>query len=204
MGLEHLHDKDVIHNDIKGVCESINFVVVAPHASSQNNILIANDGRALIADFGISRIGKPGAELTVSTTDKARSTRWRAFELMEAAVADEDFRYAPTKEADVWSFGCTLLVSREETLYLYLYQSLDSRLTYEQELISGDVPYSGILAPRVTVLQSNGTLPPFPPNFKRKDFEKYRGHIEIICLFHCWAKKPKDRSNMRKLRWMFS
>lgn len=34
MGLEHLHDKDVIHNDIKGVCESINFVVVAPHASS--------------------------------------------------------------------------------------------------------------------------------------------------------------------------
>lgn len=58
---------------------------------------MSDDGRALITDFGLSHIG---VATTKQTTTCGGTTRWMAPELLD------DILDKPTKECDVWSFGC--------------------------------------------------------------------------------------------------
>ncbi|KAL0570204.1 hypothetical protein V5O48_011760 [Marasmius crinis-equi] len=82
-GLAYLHYRKVVHGDLKGV-----------------NILITPDGRACIADFGLSRIADTHAlRLTTSTSRPAGTGRWLAPEILSVESG-------PTKESDVYAFGC--------------------------------------------------------------------------------------------------
>ncbi|KAF5354973.1 hypothetical protein D9756_005535 [Leucocoprinus leucothites] len=78
-GLQYLHELDIIHSDLKA-----------------NNILVSDTGRAVIADFGVSKILMTGC----LTSQLSRGTiNWMAPELLlEDAPA--------TRESDVWAFGC--------------------------------------------------------------------------------------------------
>lgn len=64
---------------------------------TQKNVLMSDNGHALIADFGISYllISKNPASTRLSDG----STRWMAPELLIMGCT-------PTLQSDVWSFGC--------------------------------------------------------------------------------------------------
>ncbi|KAJ3552963.1 hypothetical protein NP233_g12754 [Leucocoprinus birnbaumii] len=79
-GLQHLHEFGIIHGDLKG-----------------ENVLISNEGRCLITDFGTTHITT--ATATVTTSKFPTTLHYAAPEV----VLNDD---PPTREQDVWAFGC--------------------------------------------------------------------------------------------------
>ncbi|KAF9448421.1 kinase-like protein [Macrolepiota fuliginosa MF-IS2] len=79
-GLQYLHQTNIVHGDLK-----------------PSNILIHDDGRPLLCDFGRSKI------LTQQgfTTKPAGTARYQAPELLEGKIM------SPDKPADVYAFGVT-------------------------------------------------------------------------------------------------
>ncbi|KAF9263061.1 kinase-like protein [Marasmius fiardii PR-910] len=82
-GLAHLHAKNIVHGDLKGV-----------------NILVTPDLRACITDFGLSRVSATQPLLT--ETSRARgTTRWLSPELLTP-----DQSIFPTRQSDVYAYAC--------------------------------------------------------------------------------------------------
>lgn len=78
--IEYLHRESVVHGDIKA-----------------SNVLISKDVKALICDFGLTRM----ADSRTSTAMKgAGSVRWMAPELWENA--------SKSPETDIYAFGMTI------------------------------------------------------------------------------------------------
>jgi serine/threonine protein kinase len=70
---------------------------------TQTNVLINDDGHAVLCDFGLSQIVEEVLEPTgCTTTSTAGSLRWDAPEVL---ASDAPTRLTPA--SDVWSFGCT-------------------------------------------------------------------------------------------------
>ncbi|KAI5115408.1 hypothetical protein M0805_001221 [Coniferiporia weirii] len=85
-GLAYLHEKDVVHADIKS-----------------GNILVSSSGDAVICDFGLSRAVNLIGNIPVPDT-AVGSIRWLSYELLA-----KNGKYAEhTKESDVWAFGMTV------------------------------------------------------------------------------------------------
>ncbi|KXN85808.1 hypothetical protein AN958_10815 [Leucoagaricus sp. SymC.cos] len=93
-GLQYLHDLGVVHGDLKG-----------------ENILISDEGRGLITDFGTSHINTASA-----ATGSLSSTTLR-FSAPETVLGNKK----PTKEFDIWSLGCVFyaILSRKPPFYQY-------------------------------------------------------------------------------------
>ncbi|EKM78812.1 hypothetical protein AGABI1DRAFT_41025 [Agaricus bisporus var. burnettii JB137-S8] len=83
-GLQYLHQSDIVHGDLKA-----------------KNILVSSNGRALIADFGISRILV--STKLASTQLSSGTMRWMAPELL---IDDEENCPTVTLKSDIWSLGC--------------------------------------------------------------------------------------------------
>ena len=84
-GLKYLHDRNVIHKDIKGA-----------------NILVDKDGTAKLADFGCSKVLE---KTLASMNDKQENALQGSFPWM----APESVKATLGRRSDIWSFGCTLL-----------------------------------------------------------------------------------------------
>ncbi|KAL0569149.1 Rho guanine nucleotide exchange factor [Marasmius crinis-equi] len=84
-GLSYLHMIKIAHSDLKGI-----------------NILITDDLRACIGDFGLSRVKDTrGLEMTPSAARPGGTGRWLARELLVGGV--------PSKETDMYAYGCVCL-----------------------------------------------------------------------------------------------
>ncbi|KAF9454229.1 kinase-like protein, partial [Macrolepiota fuliginosa MF-IS2] len=94
-GLVYLHQRDIIHSNLE-----------------PQNILVSDDGRALIADLGRSRIDND-AGWDFDLLDGA--IRWTTPELLDS---ENDI---PTRGSDVWSFGCLCyeILSKQIVFYQY-------------------------------------------------------------------------------------
>ncbi|KIJ10805.1 hypothetical protein PAXINDRAFT_85450, partial [Paxillus involutus ATCC 200175] len=98
VGLQYLHSQTVIHGDLSG-----------------SNVLIHGDGRACIADFGLSTLLTALGDSTFATTFRAKGTlRWGAPEclyLNDHMSEDEEnvSRPPPTPGSDIYSFGRIML-----------------------------------------------------------------------------------------------
>ncbi|KAF8835788.1 kinase-like protein, partial [Paxillus ammoniavirescens] len=98
VGLQYLHSQSVVHGDLSG-----------------SNVLIHGNGRACIADFGLSTLLTALGESTFSTSFKGKGTlRWAAPELLnlsEDTSEDEENlpRVFPTPQSDIYSFGTIML-----------------------------------------------------------------------------------------------
>ncbi|KAF9449298.1 kinase-like protein [Macrolepiota fuliginosa MF-IS2] len=101
-GLSYLHELGIVHGDLKG-----------------KNVLISDDERALIADFGISYV----AMSTRHTTSPKGSVRWSAPELFadEHNENGSEVYALPTPESDIWSFSCVCyeVFARKMPFYQY-------------------------------------------------------------------------------------
>ncbi|KAJ3558633.1 hypothetical protein NP233_g11469 [Leucocoprinus birnbaumii] len=94
-GLGYLHICGIVHSDLKG-----------------QNVLISDEGRGLLTDFGASHIITATAAPTTSTISK--TFRFAAPELVEDGAQ-------PSKTSDVWAFGCLCyqVLSRKSPYYQY-------------------------------------------------------------------------------------
>eukprot|EP00954_Amorphochlora_amoebiformis_P029422 1393137-Amorphochlora_amoeboformis.AAC.1 len=93
-GLLHLHAKDIVHRDLRAA-----------------NILVHNDGRVVIADYGLSRKLPAFQSYYRTEIGLAVPERWVAPECLRTN------RY--TYKGDIWSFGVTLyeLLTRGDLPY---------------------------------------------------------------------------------------
>ncbi|KAG6331709.1 hypothetical protein ID866_7382 [Astraeus odoratus] len=86
-GLEYLHNHKygkVVHGDLKGV-----------------NVLISDQGEALLTDFGLSFLTNSSFTISISP-QRGGTLHWCAPETF-----DDDFN--PSAKADIWAFGMTAL-----------------------------------------------------------------------------------------------
>jgi mitogen-activated protein kinase kinase kinase len=88
-GLAYLHDKDIIHRDIKGA-----------------NILVDNKGGIKISDFGISKKMEASNILGGAANNKNRpSLQGSVFWMAPEVVKQTNY----TRKADIWSLGCLVV-----------------------------------------------------------------------------------------------
>lgn len=74
----------------------------------QNNVLVTDDKRAVLSDFGLSKILEDLGPTGTTTATIAGSVRWQAPE--QITINEEDDTYGvskPKPPIDVWAFGCT-------------------------------------------------------------------------------------------------
>lgn len=84
-GLAYLHDKDIIHRDIKGA-----------------NILVDNKGGIKISDFGISKKVETGL---LTSGNHRPSLQGSVFWMAPEVVKQTSY----TRKADIWSLGCLVV-----------------------------------------------------------------------------------------------
>jgi len=85
-GLAYLHEKDVIHRDIKG-----------------GNILVDNKGGIKISDFGVSK--KVEDNLLTGSRAHRPSLQGSVFWMAPEVVKQTAY----TRKADIWSVGCLIV-----------------------------------------------------------------------------------------------
>ncbi|KAG2752833.1 kinase-like protein [Suillus brevipes Sb2] len=89
LGLQYLHNESVVHGDLTG-----------------SNVLIYGNGRACLADFGLSTIILEFIGTSYFTSSIRGNVRWLAAELCEAP---EDNEISLSSECDIYSFGSITL-----------------------------------------------------------------------------------------------
>ena len=88
-GLSYLHNRDIIHRDIKGA-----------------NILVDNKGSVKISDFGISKKLEATNILNGANNNKHRpSLQGSVFWMAPEVVKQTSY----TRKADIWSLGCLVV-----------------------------------------------------------------------------------------------
>jgi len=88
-GLNYLHERDIIHRDIKGA-----------------NILVDNKGGIKISDFGISKKVEDGIPALLSGAKLHRpSLQGSVFWMAPEVVKQTSY----TRKADIWSVGCLVV-----------------------------------------------------------------------------------------------
>ncbi|KAF5362567.1 hypothetical protein D9756_002378 [Leucocoprinus leucothites] len=116
MGLEYLHNENIIHGDLKGM-----------------NVLVNKSGRACITDFGLSSIRTDKTLGFTATTVNlgGRTDRWASPELFEEDGA------LPTRASDIWAFGC---VCYEILTRLLPFHECSMNIQIMRKLFDGKLP----------------------------------------------------------------
>ncbi|KAJ3573705.1 hypothetical protein NP233_g2270 [Leucocoprinus birnbaumii] len=165
-GLLYIHQIGIVHGDLK-----------------PQNVLVNSRGRAMIADFGSSRVAA-GA----STTAPAKSSYTLCFGAPEVIAHGKQ----PTKMSDVWSFGCISYeaLSRKPPYYQYprtqIISILDRKLPPKR--------------PGAAVEQG---LDQYPDTQDDQDFDEVNDQLwELVSL--CCVPEPEDRSSLLTIKGLLA
>ncbi|KAG1724185.1 kinase-like domain-containing protein [Suillus lakei] len=151
LGLQYLHSKSVIHGDLTG-----------------SNVLIYRNGRACLADFGLSTIMLEFVGTSYFTNSINGNIRWAATELLEIPEDDEEGEASTllSTECDIYSFGSIIL-----------------------QVLTGKVPYYDVKKDTLVLGQVIRGKNPEPP--KESQIEPV--HWEFIR--QCWLP-PANRPSV--------
>lgn len=106
-GVKYLHDKGIVHGDIKGVKAFLSFFCLRfVDASVQANFLVDEELNICVADFGVSKFVE-SSTTSMGMSVSGGTLHWTAPELMKEAK--------PSYATDVYAFGCTCLEVRLHT-----------------------------------------------------------------------------------------
>ncbi|KAF8552980.1 kinase-like protein [Imleria badia] len=150
-GLHYLHGCGIVHGDLTG-----------------SNVLIKDNGKACLSDFGLSRIFTDVTGSSYMTSTVRGSVRWAAPELFEIDQEQqkEPTRVLPNPQSDIYSFGSTML-----------------------QVLTGEVPYHYYKNDaQVLVALSRGLRPARPDEPPIADV-----HWEF--MQRCWASSQSKRSS---------
>jgi serine/threonine protein kinase len=115
----YLHSLGIVHGNIKGVRtmkHNIKFTCAISWHFLQENILISDEGRALVTDFRPYHINVATAEDGPTGPYVTDTLRFTAPELIKNS------RMLPTTKSDIWSIGCLIyLVITSPNLLNYVY-----------------------------------------------------------------------------------
>ena len=100
-GLCHLHSCNVIHGDLKGVCERCKSRFTTTLTLGQPNILVDDCGNARIADFGFTTVTQNSDSMGTASCHHGNTPRWTAPEVLKG----EPY----TKEADIFAFAMVMI-----------------------------------------------------------------------------------------------
>lgn len=107
LGLEYLHSRQICHGDLKGVSRnSTAELTPSLRGVTQANVLVDNANRALLCDFGLSRVKADVTSRTRVGDNGAicGSRNWMAPELFTGSQ--------PTTRSDIYAFGMTIYEAR--------------------------------------------------------------------------------------------
>ncbi|KAJ8584332.1 kinase-like protein [Rhizopogon salebrosus TDB-379] len=88
LGLQYLHSKSIVHGDLTG-----------------SNVLVHDNGRACLADFGLSTMLLEFIGPSYITDTMRGNIRWAAAELFEVPDDDKKEVVSLSTECDIYSFG---------------------------------------------------------------------------------------------------
>jgi len=155
-GVDYLHELGVIHGDLKGV-----------------NILVDDDGTALIADFGLATISVDLNTVPLSGTavSSVGTVRWTSPELLFG------WNPAPTQESDSYSLGM---------------------LTYE--VLTGRCPFHHLVPYAAVVAVQRGERPRKPVNAKSLGFSDRLWRLVVQCWDESPSVRPTAKDLLRCLQ----
>jgi serine/threonine protein kinase len=159
----------VIHRDLKG-----------------SNILIGDDGQALLTDFGLSNVIEEVFESEPSMRNSrfatslfAGSTRWMAPELIEALTNDDDDQPPPiSTSSDVYAFACVCLEVATGSLP-FSHRSNDTAVTFD--IMRGVKPSRG--------------CNPMKLRLPEREVDHFRKLLD-----RCWSPAPFLRPTMTQIK----
>ncbi|KAH7928693.1 kinase-like protein [Leucogyrophana mollusca] len=158
-GLAYLHNQKppIVHGDMKG-----------------SNVLINENGRACITDFGLSRILETSG---FTTKNLGGTTRYMAIELMPTNVGAHlnssvsSITPRLTMATDIWAFGMTAL-----------------------EILTGIIPFADKRSDADVVRHViRGGL----PNQRVQGMDNMTNYWDV--LRPCWDQVPDNRTSMRRM-----
>jgi len=152
-GLAYIHGHGAVHSDVK-----------------TNNILVSPEKRALLTDFGASRI----ESLHIGYTNRAvnETIRWKAVELFKL-IEEGDVPPDYTFETNVWAFGMTVY-----------------------EILARKIPYYHV-KDNIQVMWhiAKGRLPKKPDFSESPNDAGIEEFMWSLCV-DCWKTDPKSRPSM--------
>ena len=122
-----MHRKGLIHGDLKVVSLPLLTEVLykISHINVQSNILIDDQGRGILSDFGLARaLGKTDKSGLTTSSIISGSLKWLSPELfprVDGEQANSQTEIQRTKASDVWAFGMVVHVSLFLRFYLKLF-----------------------------------------------------------------------------------
>jgi len=184
--LAPVHSFAVIHGDLTGVSHLCQIIWSSLHSVIQSNILITDEGKACLCDFGLSSITEfQGTSYLASTI--GGNVRWTAPELFHI---NEDGSIPPvTSHSDIYSFGSVML-----EVQLYSFSLLESPADVVLlQVLSGHVPYSYLLRDAQVIIEVHrGVKPRRPKTSLVTD--------QLWCFINsCWAEDPTDRPDIEEV-----
>ncbi|THH08540.1 hypothetical protein EW145_g2641 [Phellinidium pouzarii] len=156
-GMEYLHKRGVVHGDLRAA-----------------NILIGDDGRACVADFGLSKVIEEVAPDMSSSTYGDSPVRWQARELVKPDEYDGPVSVSPA--TDIWSYGMLCL-----------------------EIMTGKKPYH--YRPRDAIVIADlveHRLPERPVD--EAVVARGLGDQMWNLILLCWSWEPQDRPTMASVK----
>ncbi|KAJ7904729.1 kinase-like domain-containing protein [Mycena olivaceomarginata] len=162
-GLAYVHSRNVVHGDLKG-----------------SNVLINNNGYAVLSDFGLSRALEQHTGYTTSKCSEAGSLRWSSPELVRPWWFQPEEACVKTLASDVWAFACTVFELLTDTMP---YASLPFQIGFK---------IAQTIDQHITPLEAFAAQPVQIPDRIRATLER------------CWALQPAERPSMAEVVEMLS
>lgn len=151
------------------------------------NILVNNDYRAVIADFGLVAVLSTSSTLTYMTSALAGggSERWMAPELLYP----EKYGFShsiPSKESDTYAFGMVIYEVCRTTRSFFA-------ASHSEQVMTGDIPFSRDNRTTIIFKVVQGSRPERPPNAAAIGLSDSLWQI----VEDCWREEFAKRSPVR-------